>query len=832
MSLALLCLVVFVGQSDASAQESPFAFFIGSDACHKCHSEPLRKCSQAPVARHNVAFDALSKVKAASVAALNGVHSEPSKHRLCLECHAAGTDEGPRWWLSTFRQSEGVQCESCHGPGSLHAASRRPQDVRRSDVAACATCHDDRPSHREVLDRGFRVAAQDREYKTPVNLAISPDGKRLFVVCEHGDSVVVVDTGQRAVAAEIAVGRRPHAAAVSPDGTGLFVTNRMDGTLAVIDMDSLRVVRQIPIGGDIHGVAVTSSGDHILIADTARNSIVVVETKTYKVVRRLNAGVAPWDIAILPASAASATTPVSVVARRYGSVSAVSDNPLEGCREVEQHPTGRALVSNARPQPSRFREPHHSEITVVDLRPLIVAERPVVADANMLHGVSFVPGEGVALLTMMRTKNLVPGTRLAQGWMITNGLAVAWPDGRVDQVLLDQPDRYFPDPMDVAVSPDGRLACVTSGGADEVAVIDVPALLSTIREYSDTGRASDESPLSDSARVQPSSLPNQLGVSDRFTKGRIPVGRNPRGLIFAPDGRLAYVANALDDTVSVIDPYAQTVVATISLGGPSEVSQLRFGERLFHSAEITYGRQFSCRSCHPDGHLNGLTFDIEADGIGRSPVDNRTLRGIFDTAPFKWEGTNPSLHRQCGPRLAVFFTRLAPYDKEQLDALVRYMCTIEAASNPYRMPEGLSPSQRRGKIVFERTTMNDGTPLGLDQQCASCHRGAHRTNRTRANVGSTMWFDAAAEVPPDELFNADDYGELGTYFFIDAGLPTRGFDVAHLRGLYDSPPYLHNGGAGTLEEIWTRFNMVNRHGVTSDLTREQLNDLVAYLKSL
>ena len=180
---------------------------------------------------------------------------------------------------------------------------------------SCATCHDDRPSHREVLDRGFRVAAQDREYKTPVNLAISPDGKRLFVVCEHGDSVVVVDTGQRAVAAEIAVGRRPHAAAVSPDGTGLFVTNRMDGTLAVIDMDSLRVVRQIPIGGDIHGVAVTSSGDHILIADTARNSIVVVETKTYKVVRRLNAGVAPWDIAILPASAASATTPLRVVAR-------------------------------------------------------------------------------------------------------------------------------------------------------------------------------------------------------------------------------------------------------------------------------------------------------------------------------------------------------------------------------------------------------------------------------------------------------------------------------------------------------------------------------------
>lgn len=820
ISLALRCVVVVIGQLNALdrvqkpphptlspgggegfgdaliVQESPFAYYVGQDGCRECHSEPTRTCGQPAVSRHGSAFDALSTRRAVSIAALNGVHSEPSKHRLCLECHTAGADEGPRWQLSTFRLSDGVQCESCHGPGSLHAISRRPQDIRRSDVAACATCHDERPSHREVLDRGFRLAAQDTEYKTPVNLAISPDGKRLFVVCEHSDSVVVVDTERRAVVAELAVGRRPHAAVVSPDGAGLFVTNRMEGTLAVIDVDSLRVVRQIPIGGDVHGVAVTPSGDHVLVADTARNSIVVVETKTHKVVRRLNAGVAPWDIAIMPASA---ETPLSVSA-------------------TSQYTTVRALVTNARPLPSRFREPHHSEITVVDLQQLIVAERPVVADANTLHGVSFVPGESVAILTMMRTKNLVPGTRLAQGWMMTNGLAVAWPHGRVDQVLLDQPDRYFPDPMDVAVSPDGRFACVASGGADEVAVLDVPALLAMIREFSDTDRVE--------------LLPNHLGVSDRFTKGRIPVGHNPRGLVFAPDGRLVYVANALDDTVSVIDPHTQTIISTISLGGPREVSQLRFGERLFHNAEITYGRQFSCRSCHPDGHLNGLTFDIEADGIGRSPVDNRSLRGIFDTAPFKWEGTNPSLHRQCGPRFAVFFTRMAPYDKNQLEALVRYMCTIEASSNPYRMPEGLSPSQRRGKAVFERTTMNDGTPLGLNQQCASCHRGAHRTNRRRANVGSTMWFDAAAEVAPGELFNANDYGELGTYFFIDAGLPTLGFDVAHLRGLHDGAPYLHNGGANTLEEIWTRFNMTNRHGETGDLTREQLNDLVAYLKSL
>ncbi len=40
------------------------------------------------------------------------------------------------------------------------------------------------------------------------------------------------------------------------------------------------------------------------------------------------------------------------------------------------------------------------------------------------------------------------------------------------------------------------------------------------------------------------------------------------------------------------------------------------------------------------------------------------------------------------------------------------------------------------------------------------------------------------------------------------------FDVPHLNNIYDSAPYLHNGMAPTLEEIWTRFNPYDKHGVT------------------
>ena len=58
------------------------------------------------------------------------------------------------------------------------------------------------------------------------------------------------------------------------------------------------------------------------------------------------------------------------------------------------------------------------------------------------------------------------------------------------------------------------------------------------------------------------------------------------------------------------------------------------------------------------------------------------------------------------------------------------------------------------------------------------------------------------------------------------------FDTPHLTNIYDSAPYLHDGTAYSLEEIWTRFNTYDKHGVTNDLTKDQLNQLIEYLKTL
>jgi YVTN family beta-propeller protein len=407
-----------------------------------------------------------------------------------------------------------------------------------------------------------------------------------------------------------------------------------------------------------------------------------------------------------------------------------------------------------------------------------------------MMGVAWHPSGQYALVTMNRTKNLVPMTRLMQGWTITNGLAVMWKDGRVDEVLLDQPGHGFADATDVAFTPDGRYALVTSSGTDRIAIVDCLKLTTLIKSATDEERKSV--------------LPNHLGKSAYFVVKYLPAGFSPRGVTVAPDGSAAFVANSISDSVTVIDLRKLEVSGAIDLEGPKEITKARFGERLFHNAGITFRRQFACHSCHPDGHVDQLAYDIEADGIGVSPVDNRTLRGILDTAPFKWEGTNPSLARQCGARLSVFFTRIQPFDPEQLSAVDHYITTIQRPPNRYR-PLGaqLTPAQRRGKVVFERTMTNDGRVIPADGRCVTCHFPPYYTSRQVFDVGTRHALDRTGK-----------------------------FDVPHLNNIYDSAPYLHNGMAATLEEIWTVYNPYDKHGFTNDMTKDQLNDLIEYLKTL
>ncbi len=748
--------------------------YIGSQACGECHSGPDMSYQHSiwRMSKHALAYANLSTTAAYETATKKGITVSPQDSPECLKCHATGFGAHEGRTIDSFSIDEGVGCESCHGPGSEYAYEAIMTDATASKAAGlvkggpelCMNCHTDTETKKFEFAEAWdmikhptnppkRLQSEVIRYKTPLNLAVTPDGSEVWVACESSDSVIVIDALKKKKISEISVKGQPHDVAFSPDAELVYVTNRLDDSVSVIDRQSRKLLKTVPVGDEPHALMTDPSGENLFVLNTSGDSISILDTKTLEEVRRLQASRSPWSVSLSPDGSTM-------------------------------------LVTNTYSRFIEYRTPSMSEITVIDVERKVVTNRIVVPATNLLQGIDWHPSGEFAFITLLRTKNLVPMTRLMQGWTITNGLGIIWKNGDVDQVLLDEPDKAFPDPADVEFAADGKYAMVTSSTSSRVAVIDVEKLLDIVK--------------SSPERKRKHVLPNHMGLPTEFIVAHIETGDSPRGLVASPDGKTVYTADALDDTVTVIDVDTLKPVSTIDLGGPKEITQIRYGEKLFHNSDITFHRQFSCHSCHPDGHVDGLTYDIEPDGVGVSPVDNRTLRGILDTAPFKWEGTNPSLQRQCGPRLSVFFTRIQPFTPEQLTALDRYIASIPRPPNRYR-PLGaeLTEAQRNGKKVFERTMSNDGKVIPKNGRCITCHPGPLFTSRDVHDVGTKMIYDREGE-----------------------------FDVPHLNNIYDSAPYLHNGIAPTLEEIWTTYNPNDEHGVTNDMTKDQLNDLIEYLKTL
>jgi len=742
---------------------------IGALACGKCH-EPVDKGAQYSVWRmspHAQAWGVLSSPKGREMARAAGVAGEPGESPKCLACHAPGAQMPA---AEGYIPDEGVGCEMCHGPGSDYAPEAIMKDrkaamaagLRMPSLEGCNHCHAN--AHGKAFNAKAAFAkiahpatttqpyAQPR-YLNPLRLWQRPGSNELYVTFEAGGSVGVVDMVARKKVAEIPTGNAPTGIAFSPDGRFAYVTNREDDTVAVINAAARKVIRTLKVGGEPHGLLTDKDGRLLYVANMMSDDVYVFNTQTWARTRVLSAGRGPWSLSLSPDGSSM-------------------------------------LVSNSYMRLAEFRKPRLGEVTAIDMGRSLVDDRMVVAGANMMMGIAWHPSGEYALTVTNRTKNLVPMTQLTQGWTITNGLAILWKDGTVDQVLIDEPNLGFADATDVTFTRDGKYALLTSSGTNRIAIVDTAKLISVVKRATPAERA----------RI----LPNDMGKSAEFIRGYLKTGASPRGVVTSLDGKWAYVTNSLDDTLSVYDVTKMQPAGTIDLGGPKEVTLKRRGERVFHNADITFRKQFSCHSCHPDGHMDSIVYDVETASIGINPVDNRTLRGILDTAPFKWAGTNPSLSRQCGPRLAVFFTRLQPFTPENLKALDYYVTTIQRPPNRYRaLWAPLTPAQRRGKEVFERTRRTDGREIPEEGRCITCHPAPYYTDRRMHDVGTKQACDHESK-----------------------------FDTPHLKNIYDSAPYLHDGIAHTLEEIWTIHNPYDTHGVTNDLTKDQLNDLIEYLKTL
>ena len=102
--------------------------------------------------------------------------------------------------------------------------------------------------------------ADDVNYASPLELLLSHDGARLYVLCQQSEEVRVLDAATYAAIKTIAVGKVPRGFSLSPDGTRLFVTNSWDDTLSVIDTQMLAVTATWPVGAEPSSVVEDRAG--------------------------------------------------------------------------------------------------------------------------------------------------------------------------------------------------------------------------------------------------------------------------------------------------------------------------------------------------------------------------------------------------------------------------------------------------------------------------------------------------------------------------------------------------------------------------------------------
>lgn len=186
-------------------------------------------------------------------------------------------------------------------------------------------------------------------YPSPIEAAVSPDGNKLYVMCEGTDEVVVLDSHAGTVVRRIPVGHRPKGFALSQNGQRLYVANSWSDSISEIDTVSLQVIRTFQTGFEPNAVIPGPDGKSLFVANRVGNDISVLDLGTGNELKRLNGG-------------------------RGASYLAASPD------------RGLIYSTHIYPTIGAFRTPPQSEIAVIDaVRQVVVDRYPIPGAAGMFH---------------------------------------------------------------------------------------------------------------------------------------------------------------------------------------------------------------------------------------------------------------------------------------------------------------------------------------------------------------------------------------------------------------------------------------------------------------
>lgn len=722
---------------------------------------------------------------------------------------------------------------------------------------------------------GARLAVS---FSSPI--ALTNDDRFLWVANPDNDTVSVFEVAGDAnrKIAEIAVGREPQSIAITPDDRTVYVTNQVDGTVSVIDA-RFRVVREtIPVGTEPHGCALTPDGTKLYVANMTSDDVTVIDTRPNPfpglhvrrgavdsrfnaVIRTIPVDPQPFAIAITASGEPEKVYVTHFFAQlRPDSRSVVEkegrDDGKEGRVTViataSDSVIGRIALS-AVADTGFFA----SGSTLDRVAAAGASNRPTGAYPNQLRSIAikgnraYVPstapspnGPSRLDLNAQYLLSVIDLARDQESQSQTFNLARG--------IDFEPGDRsIFPaDPSAIAFKRGANEGYVVAGGAEYLFRVELAA------DGSPTLRA-----------------PRAAGAAGNVI--RIPVGKNPRGIVINSSDTRAYVLNYVSRDVSIIDiqagssrantEIARVASAALPTAGTLDAIILR-GKWLFNTAigppgtrsdtKPPFGRMSSrawgtCYTCHPEGRSDGVTWMM-----GGGPRQSPAMDGDFahpqppnlmlnangapilttaDQRVMNWtanrdeiadaEGT---LRGQFGGEglitdgLSIAGLGIATTGRSaEMDALVAYVAF--GVRSPIAPPP--DRDARLGRLLFARAN------------CQSCH-GGPKWARSRVEwVGPPP----ASELQNGVLFRF--LKKVGTYdptafneirSNLQPADGADGFNIPSLIGVFATAPYLHSGAAQTLDDVLE--NVVHRSAGTNGVdTLSHANDrkeVVRFLKTI
>jgi YVTN family beta-propeller protein len=116
--------------------------------------------------------------------------------------------------------------------------------------------------------------------RTPVSLALKPDGGELMVCDFDSDSISIIETGNDEVGSSALVGQHPTRGVITLDNSRLYVSNFGSDNVAVYDIDLGKRIATVAVGSRPDGLALSPDQRYLLVVDTQAGDVTVIQKRT------------------------------------------------------------------------------------------------------------------------------------------------------------------------------------------------------------------------------------------------------------------------------------------------------------------------------------------------------------------------------------------------------------------------------------------------------------------------------------------------------------------------------------------------------------------------